>query len=280
MPTAARKVHSHQALKVYIEEEMALEGPACTLNHLDVGDIYNFSNLFSGSTAHFVGNISEWDVSNAEYMQGMFKGSLFNGDISKWRPVKAERMDEMFAQSQFNGDIAQWRTPQLHDTTRMFEASPFNGSLSGWLFGNVTTADLMFMDCSFAGDASHWDVSRLPLKDAVGMFDPTFKGVFPRVGANAMQRCKFYKTMLSEIGLTKYLEEVPFNSVHLDIAMQASRKPIGMNQRDFDWIKNIQCAAQGLGMTDLQLLDYALAQYYRRNGQEPSWHGVDFALDE
>ena len=32
----------------------------------------------------FDGDISNWNVSNVEKMDGMFESSYFNGDISKW----------------------------------------------------------------------------------------------------------------------------------------------------------------------------------------------------
>ena len=38
--------------------------------------------MFEGS--QFNGDISNWNVSNVGWMDGMFYNSNFNGDISKW----------------------------------------------------------------------------------------------------------------------------------------------------------------------------------------------------
>lgn len=286
MSSPAHQVHSHQALKAFIEAEMHEFGPTCSLNHLDVSYISDFSNLFSDentysptSRSNFIGDISDWNVSNATSMHRMFEGSQFNGDISNWKPVKVERMDFMFSHSIFNGDISRWKTPVLHDTQKMFQSSNFDGDLSDWIFSQVTTADRMFQHCPFSGDASRWDVARLLRIDCFDMFAPTFNGILPRVGNTPLERREFYRNMLNtpahRRGLAQYLERKPFSSVHLDVALAAPAKPNGMSQVDFDWIKDIQIAGTALGFNDHQLLEYAMVKYHNRQA-DFSLATVDF----
>ena len=82
-------------------------------------------------TTSFNCDISKWDVSNVQYMMGMFmKAPAFNGDISKWDVSTVTDMSGMFYDaSAFNRELcgAAW----VHSTATksvMFEGSP--GSIS------------------------------------------------------------------------------------------------------------------------------------------------------
>ena len=46
--------------------------------------------MFEGAT--FKGDISNWDVSNVEYMNSTFKGSRYTPDLSKWNTSKVKSM--------------------------------------------------------------------------------------------------------------------------------------------------------------------------------------------
>lgn len=43
-----------------------------------------FSDYTTEKKMNFMGDISEWDVSNVKKMTYMFRNSVFSGDISKW----------------------------------------------------------------------------------------------------------------------------------------------------------------------------------------------------
>lgn len=113
-----------------IKETIALYGPECDLNFIDVSKIKNLSKLFKGS--EFNGDISKWNVSKATDMRGMFIGGanstviLATGMCPKrliWRTCsripssmetlvlgmyKVQDMTAMFERSSFNSDISYW----------------------------------------------------------------------------------------------------------------------------------------------------------------------------
>jgi surface protein len=104
-----------------ISREIKKNGYECDLNHIDVAQITEMEELFHVSDLfRFNGNISKWDVSNVEDMQGMFHETNFNGDISKWDVSKVKNMRGMFWKSSFNRDISHWDISKVEYMEFMF----------------------------------------------------------------------------------------------------------------------------------------------------------------
>ena len=69
-------------LKKIIEDTIKEQGNNCDLNFIDTSKITDMSMLFHRSK--FNGDISKWDVSNVENMDGMFKHSPLEGNEPDW----------------------------------------------------------------------------------------------------------------------------------------------------------------------------------------------------
>ena len=68
-------------------------------NCIDTSNITDMSNLFDLGLDYINKNfdVSEWDVSNVEYMQNMFHNCInFDCDLSNWDVSKVKDMKEMF----------------------------------------------------------------------------------------------------------------------------------------------------------------------------------------
>ncbi len=146
-----------------IRNEINKNGYKCSLNHIDTSKITDMSDLFAFFKL-FNGDISEWDVSNVEDMNGMFSGSKFNGDISKWKVRKVKDMRFMFYESKFKGNkkggISGWDVSNVENMKCMFAYSKFNGDISEWDVSNVEDMHGMFKEnTEFDSDISNWKVN-------------------------------------------------------------------------------------------------------------------------
>lgn len=152
-------INNKSALEDLVYTLIILHGPNCSLNHIDVSGITDFSGLFSNTD--FNGDISQWNVSNARNMDSMFFNSKFNGDISNWNVSHVRSMKQMFFSSKFNGDISTWNVCRVRNMSYMFGSSIFNGNISKWNVSRVTDMSHMFYVSNFNQDVSKWNVSRV-----------------------------------------------------------------------------------------------------------------------
>jgi surface protein len=139
------------------------------LNLATVIDIPNLTNL-DGLTSFFadctsltsINRISEWDVSGADSTSYMFANTLFNQDISSWNVSNVQFMQGMFSGATlFNQPLNSWNMSNVIDTISMFyNATSFNQPLNTWNVSGVTSMINMFYNAqAFNQNIGSWNVS-------------------------------------------------------------------------------------------------------------------------
>lgn len=145
---------TREALHALVRGEIHRLGPNCDLNHIEVGYITDFTDIFAET--QFNGDVSRWDVARSWNFSGMFRDCPFNGDVSKWDVANAENFSNMFSNSNFNGDVSNWEVRNASNMVRMFLNSDFAGDVSRWDVRNVYNVVAMFLGAPFDGDLSEW----------------------------------------------------------------------------------------------------------------------------
>jgi len=126
---------TNEELVKIITQLIKERGEDADLNDIDVSKITNMNVLFNHDyTIKFNGDISKWDVSNVEDMNGMFFSSKFNGDISKWDVSNVNDMSMMFCQSNFNRkeDLENWNVNNVKSMKNIFFHCPLEKNPPKW----------------------------------------------------------------------------------------------------------------------------------------------------
>ncbi|WMN11887.1 BspA family leucine-rich repeat surface protein [Marivirga salinae] len=136
------------------------------LNNWDVSNIENMNSMFRNAEA-FNSNLSGWDLRNVSDMGSMFSGatSLDNSaGLSSWNVSNVNLLDGLFSEAtSFNADLSSWDVSNVTDMGSMFSnASSFESDLSSWDVRNVTDMRSMFRGATlFESDLSDWSVSNV-----------------------------------------------------------------------------------------------------------------------
>lgn len=180
----------------------------------------------------------------------MFMESVFDGDISGWDVSSLIRADHMFKYSQFNGDISNWNVGhELQSMEKMFAFSRFQGDLRAWKLTEATQMKGMFLGAEYAGDLSPWNLTSW--SSTKGMCGADFRGVLPRTQGPGTAYDKYACTMGDSSVLEAYLQRMPLNAVHADLALQDNSGvcPSWLQENDFSWIQEQRQILHGLGCT-------------------------------
>jgi len=183
-------------LQNLIEKAVDIRGFECDLNDIDVSNLKDISYAFGYINDNkFNADVSGWDTSNVENMEGCFYISKkFDGDLSKWNVSKVTNMRNMFYGCSsfkgkglekwnintdenisinmvqmfghcldFNADISEWDVSRVTNMSAMFLCcGNFNKDLSKWKVSNVNNMASMFEGCTlFNCDLSGWDVKNV-----------------------------------------------------------------------------------------------------------------------
>jgi len=121
----------------------------------DLSMVTDMAGMFDGATA-MNQDISDWDVSNVENLDGMFRNTLFNQDISPWDVSNVSVFAFMFdGATAFNQDLSAWgtRLGSADNMASMFRgATAFNGSIENWDVSTVTNMVGVFEGTAFNRD--------------------------------------------------------------------------------------------------------------------------------
>ena len=222
-------------------------GPSVDLNHLDVGGVYNFNELFKNTG--FCGDVFGWDMSMAKLTNDMFAGTPFNGDLSKWNMTRLEEAYGMFRNSHFNGDVNHWNVKHMlmcQKNEGMFDTFYFWQELTAWNIANVC-------------DKFHTHMS---LNTTTGMrFFPTITSPTPPLSKLRETSLKTYASLFGgQVGLGEYLTRVPFGVMHFDACCASATCPVGITQENFKWSRELFTVGTELGLDNAELRALCISQ--------------------
>lgn len=110
--------------------------------------------MFTNAIA-FNSDLSDWDVSSINNMEGMFENALsFDQDLSNWDVSSVGNMDRMFSgATSFSTDIYYWDVSSLTYSNDMFlGCSSFSrGNVRGWSYApGMSLNNLFYSDAVYS----------------------------------------------------------------------------------------------------------------------------------
>lgn len=136
------KIHAtDETLYRIVRDEIDKLGKDADLNHIDVSDVKNF---FYGL---------DWNDDMPENLTGLFEDTDFQGDVSGWDMSNAEDTTSMFKGCQhFNCDISGWDMRNVECCMAMFEdCKKFNQDLSSWNMENIKNIENRYFMFNISG---------------------------------------------------------------------------------------------------------------------------------
>jgi len=120
-------------LKSLLRKLLKERGENADLNDIDVAEITDMSNLFSGLSPSNI-DISKWDVSNVKNMEYMFfECKKFNSDLSAWNVSSVTNMSNMFYNCRkFNSNLRKWNVSSVTDMEDMFDCCNSLKKIPNW----------------------------------------------------------------------------------------------------------------------------------------------------
>lgn len=118
------------------------------MGHFDTSNVTDFSGMFFN--AHAIGSVNtiKWNLSSATNMSQMFQASYYCEDISNWDVSNVENMDDMFRDTlepEFRKlDLSPWNTKNVKFMNRMFMHSGNKSDLSQWCVPKIQDEPIYF----------------------------------------------------------------------------------------------------------------------------------------
>jgi surface protein len=138
------------------------------LSDWDVSNADTLFGMFAGASSFQGRGLEKWDTSRVTNLSFVFMDAgAFNGNISHWNTTSAVTMEGMFQYAEvFDRDVSEWNVSQVTYMASMFYgAFSYPGDhLHRWNISNVKTTDSMFQYAdAFSGNISSWDTSRVEI---------------------------------------------------------------------------------------------------------------------
>lgn len=129
-------VKTKEELMAAIREAIENGGYGCDLNHIDVSELKDLSDVFY-NFRDWDGDISGWDPWQCQNARNMFYGSSYtgqNGDISNWDMRNLVYAGRMFYSSKYDGDISKWdlRSLDVRNSQQFLAACPLAKNRKHW----------------------------------------------------------------------------------------------------------------------------------------------------